>query len=133
MRGVRVALVAALVVAILAYLGVLVTGGGLGRREGFAAVGPNDPVFTLFYMDGCPHCESILPEFKNWAAAGDFVKDGKRVKVRALERVEAGPLLDQKKIDGFPTFILTTADGRDLQYSGQRDVAGYKEFIVRNV
>ena len=132
MRGIRVALAVAVVVAILAYLGLLVSGGGM-RYDGFTGVGPNDPTFTLFYMNGCPHCEDIMPDFSKWAAAGQFLANDKSVKIRKLEREEAGPLLDQKNIKGFPTFVLTTADGRDIEYEGERSSSGYEEFILKNI
>jgi hypothetical protein len=133
MRGVRVALVVAIVVAILLYASILVSGGGLGRRDGFTGVGASDNIFTLFYMDGCPHCEDILPDFNKWAAAGQILANDKPVKIRKLEREEAGPLLDQKGVKGFPTFILTTANGTDIEYSGDRSTSGYEQFILKNV
>lgn len=129
---VRVLLVVAVVVAILLYLSVLKSGGGL-LYDGFTGVGTSQPQFTLFWMKGCPHCESIIDDFNRFAAAGQFVTAGKPVTVRALEQAEAGPLLEQKGVQGFPTFILTTADGRDLEYKGERNVNGYKQFIVQNV
>lgn len=132
MRGIRVALVVGIVVAILAYLSILVSGGGM-RYDGFTGVGPNDPVFTFFYMDGCPHCDTVLPDFNKWAAAGQIMANDKSVKIRKLERKEAGPLLDEKNIQGFPTFILTTADGKDIEYSGERTTSGFEEFIMKNV
>jgi hypothetical protein len=132
MRGIRVALVVAIVVAILAYASILVSGGGM-RRDGFTGVGPNDPTFTLFYMNGCPHCDSIMGDFDKWAAAGQIMSNDKSVKIRKLERQEAGPLLDQKGVEGFPTFILTTADGRDIEYKGGRSAGEYEQFIQKNI
>jgi hypothetical protein len=132
MRGIRVALVVAIVVAILAYASILVSGGGL-RRDGFTGVGPNDPVFTLFYMKGCPHCDDVMDDFDKWAAAGQIMSNDKSVKIRKLERQEAGPLLDQKSVDGFPTFVLTTADGKDIKYEGDRSSGAYEEFILKNI
>ncbi len=136
MAFLKVSLVAVLVVAILAYMAILTSGGGLmGWGEGFqdARVAPNEDTFTLFWMEGCPHCEDIIGDFKRFAAAGQFPANGKRVTIRALERKEAGGLLDTYNVDGFPTLILSTTDGRDLQYSGERTVNGYKEFILKNV
>jgi thiol-disulfide isomerase/thioredoxin len=131
-QNIRIILVVALVVAILAYLAVLTSGGGM-LYEGFASEGAAQPEFTLFWMNGCPHCESIIGDYKKFAAAGQFEANGKKVKIRELEQSEAGPLLNQKGVDGFPTFILTLADGTDVQYTGERTVKGYKEFIVSKV
>ena len=132
MRGIRVGLAVAVVIAILAYVSLLVSGAGM-RYDGFTGVGPADNVFTLFYMNGCPHCESIMDDFDKWAAAGQILANDKPVKIRKLEQAEAGPLLKEKGIEGFPTFVLTTAQGKDIEYQGDRSSGAYEKFILKNV
>ena len=84
MPSLRLILVTSLVIVILAYLGVLVSGGV--RMDGFTSLTPKTNTFTLYYMNGCPHCESILPEYKEFAAAGQFVGNGATTEIRLLEQ-----------------------------------------------
>jgi thiol-disulfide isomerase/thioredoxin len=129
----RVILVSAIAVALLAYLAILVSGGGL-RMDGFADLGQKQNVFTLYYMNGCPHCESILPAYKKFAAAGQVEVNGKKVQIRMLEQGDpaAAPELEARNVTGFPTFILSTVSGDYLEYKGERTVDGIQQFITKN-
>ena len=129
----RTMLVSGVVVAILVYLAILVTG-SRPKIDGFTGLAPNTNTFTLYYMNGCPHCESILPEYKNFVAAGQVVTNGKKTSIRMLEQGDptAAPELAANNIKGFPTFILSTASGENIEYSGDRTVPAMKEFIAKN-
>ena len=85
-------------------------------------------------MDGCPHCESILPEFRKFVASGQVEVNGKKTKIRMLEQSnpEAAPELEANNVKGFPTFVLSTVDGKNIEYSGERTVPAIKEFIGQN-
>jgi hypothetical protein len=85
-------------------------------------------------MNGCPHCESILPAYKDFAAAGQIVTNGKKTKIRMLEQGDpsAAPELEANNVSGFPTFILSTADGKNLEYQGERTISAMKDFISKN-
>jgi hypothetical protein len=110
--NIRVILVTAIVVAVLAYIAILVSGGGL-KMDGFTNMSEKLNEFTLYYMNGCPHCETILPDYKKFAAAGQIETNGKKVKIRMLEQGDpsAAPELEARNVTGFPTFILSTAAG----------------------
>jgi hypothetical protein len=127
----RLILIVSIVVASLMYLAVLHMGGGL-KMDPFEDLGKTAK-FTLYYMNGCPHCEVIKPEFKEFVAAGQFMSNGKPVTIRMLEQSEAGSEIDAKGIQGFPSFWLTTADGKDIEYRGDRSVPQYKSFITANI
>ena len=133
MPSFRIILVATLVVVILGYLSILISGGGL-RLDGFTGLSPKTNTFTLYYMTGCPHCESILPEYKKFAAAGQFVANGKTTEIRLLEQGDpnAAPELEANHVKGFPTFILSTASGETLEYKDDRTVSAIKDFIKAN-
>jgi hypothetical protein len=133
MPSMKIILVVGLVLVILAYLYVLMAGNGL-RMDGFADVGQKANTFTMYYMNGCPHCESILPEYKKFAAAGQFVSNGKKIKIRMLEQGDpnAAPELEANNVKGFPTFVLSTADGKNLEYQGDRTVPAISQFITKN-
>jgi hypothetical protein len=129
----RVLLIVGLVIAIIVYVSVLMSDTTL-KRDGFADVGQKTNVFTLYYMNGCPHCETILPEYKKFAAAGQVMTNGKKTKVRMLEQGDpnAAPELEARNVKGFPTFILNTADGKYIEYQGERSVPAIGQFITQN-
>jgi len=104
------------------------------QTDAFTDVGEKANVFTLYYMNGCPHCESILPEYKKFAAAGQVQVNGKKTKIRMLEQGDpaAAPELEARNVKGFPTFVLGTADGNYLEYQGERSVSAIQQFIGQN-
>jgi len=129
----RIMLVCALVLAIMVYLSVLISGGGL-RMDHFADLGQKQNTFTLYYMNGCPHCETILPEYKSFVAAGQFAGNGTKTTIRMLEQSDpaAAAELEAHKISGFPSFYLTTSNGKDIEYKGDRTISAMKAFITQN-
>jgi hypothetical protein len=131
MTTVAIALVVAIVIATLAYIAILYTGGGLSSMDGFTDTA--GPTFTMYYMNGCPHCEKIKPDFQKFVAAGQTIVNGKPVKVRMLEQGEATSEVKSLGIQGFPSFYLATADGGNVEYTGERNVPAYMDFIKQNV
>ena len=133
MPNVRILLVVAIVLAILSYMYLLVTGRGI-PIDNFADLGEKVNTFTLYYMNGCPHCEEILPAYKTFAAAGQINQGGKKIKIRMLEQGDpaAAPELEANNVKGFPTFILSTVDGKNIEYKGDRTVPAITEFITKN-
>jgi hypothetical protein len=129
----KMILVVGLVLVILAYLSILMAGKSLSI-DSFADVGQKTNTFTLYYMNGCPHCETILPEYKKFAAAGQVVLNGKTTKIRMLEQGDpnAASELEAHNVKGFPTFVLSTADGKNLEYQGDRTVPAISQFITKN-
>jgi len=133
MLNLRIALISGVVIAILVYLAILVTG-SRPQLDGFTGLSPETNSFTLYYMNGCPHCESILPAYKEFAAAGQIVTSGKKTQIRMLEQGDpnAAPELAANNVKGFPTFIMSTASGESIEYSGDRTISAMKEFITKN-
>jgi len=115
------------------YLSVLISGGGL-KKDRFVDLGQKQNTFTLYYMNGCPHCESILPEYRTFMADGQFSSNGKATKIRMLEQGDpaAAPELEAHNVTGFPTFYMTTSTGKDIEYKGDRNVSAIKSFISQN-
>ncbi|NBO70965.1 hypothetical protein EBV26_10850 [bacterium] len=128
----RILLLVAVVLAIMFYLSTLISGGGMQRLENFVGLGETMNTFTLYYMNGCPHCESILPEYRQFVASGQVELNGKKTKIRMLEQgdPEAAPELEANNVKGFPTFVLSTVEGKNIEYKGDRTVAAMKEFIA---
>ena len=129
----RVMLVVGLVLAIVVYVSVLMSD-KLLKPDAFADLGEKTNVFTLYYMNGCPHCESIWPEYKKFAAAGQVMTNGKKTKIRMLEQGDpnAAPELEARSVKGFPTFVLSTVDGKHIEYQGERTVPAIGQFINQN-
>ena len=129
----RLVLVVGIALALIAYISVLMNDRGL-RMDAFTDLGQKTNIFTMYYMNGCPHCESILPEYKNFAAAGQFTLNGKKAQIRMLEQGDpsAAAELEARNVKGFPTFILATSDGKFVEYQGDRSVDAIKEFIGKN-
>jgi hypothetical protein len=44
----------------------------------------------------------------------------------------AAPELEANNIRGFPTFVLATAGGENIEYKGERTVEAMKAFISEN-
>ena len=129
----RLILVVSIVIAIIAYIAVITMDRDL-RMDAFADLGEKTNTFTMYYMNGCPHCESILPDFKKLVAAGQVTLNGKKTQFRMLEQADpaAAPELEARNVKGFPTFYLATADKNFIEYQGDRSASAIKEFIGQN-
>lgn len=99
-------------------------------REGFQndIAGAAD-TFTLYYAEWCPHCKTVKPAFQEWSKNGFVTAAGKNVKVRMVEQSENPEEIASKGIKGFPTFLLSTADGKSVEFQGDRTPDGYLKFL----
>ena len=99
-------------------------------KEGFQndIAGAAD-TFTLYYAEWCPHCKTVKPAFSEWAKNGFVTVAGKNIKVRMVEQSEKPEEIAAKGIKGFPTFLLETADGKTVEFQGDRTPEGYLKFI----
>lgn len=101
-------------------------------NEGFADAATNAAdTFTLYYADWCPHCKTVKPEFDSWAKNGFVSVAGRNVKVEAVEA--SSPKMKGVKVKGYPTFVLLTADGKNVEYQGDRTPAGYMAFLKESL
>ncbi len=93
------------------------------QREGF----DGQKEFVLVHMNGCGHCEKLMPDWK--AAEAENKTD---ISMRAVEMSEGdGPKLCKKhNISGFPTIILLDNKGEKLDdYNGERSKDGILGFL----
>lgn len=99
-------------------------------KEGFQndIAGAAD-TFTLYYAEWCPHCKTIKPAFEEFAKNGFVTAAGKNVKVRMVEQGEKPEEVTAKGIKGFPTFLLETAEGKSVEFQGDRTPAAYLKFL----
>jgi len=134
MPSTKILMVVGLVIAILVFLFTLRS---TGNVQGFSDMGASAPraSFSLYYMNGCPHCETILPQFRTFASSGMVLPSGSTVDIKLLEQgdpaAQAG--INENQIKGFPSFVLKKADGTNVPYEGDRTVEACKAFITKNV
>lgn len=132
MRGKKSFLILAAIVAVL-----LLTL-KFGYLEGFQSGGSASGVdtFTLFYADWCPHCKDVKPVFKSWGAdKGSVQVNGKTVFVKAVESSEpnAKEQMEAAGVKGFPSFMLFKADGKKIEFQGDRSPTGWESWLKQNV
>lgn len=97
-------------------------------KEGFES-GSGADTFTLYYAEWCPHCKVVKPAFQEWAKNGFVTAAGKNVTVRMVEQSEKPDEVASKGIKGFPTFLLETAEGKKVEFQGERTPEEYLKFL----
>ena len=96
-------------------------------RSGFQNVQPKNE-FIMYYAEWCPHCKTSLPEFDK-AASQPLVVNGLPVTFTKYEATKDADAIKGKDIKGFPTFVLTTANGTTAEYKGGRTAPDMLAFI----
>ena len=138
-----------LIVAVLAILGLVVFYGfgiSFGRglqgfqlsfnhgMQGFqSGPAPATNTFTLYYADWCPHCQTVKPEFSELVNRGSIDVAGKKCEIRMIDAAKNPEAAKGKPVKGFPTFLLETTDGKIVEYQGERNTAGWMNFINENL
>ena len=85
--------------------------------------------FILYYADWCPHCKTVVPEFKTLAPNGKVVVGGQEVKVSAYEVSKEPEKHKAANVTGYPTIKFSDADGTTTEYKGARPAAAFLEFL----
>lgn len=102
-------------------------------QEGFADVTEPADVFTLYYADWCPHCQAVKPAFQEFGKNGFVTIAGRNVGVRMVQPEKEPEKAKGKNIKGYPTFMLETADGKSVEYQGDRTPEGYLKFLMEQL
>ncbi len=114
-------------VIVLAIVAGLYFSGKLNLKSGFQ--GGKDQ-FTMYYAEWCPHCKTAKPEFEKLVGQSPMKIGDKSITMRMLEQgQDAAGEMKQKKVSGFPTFLLETADGNTIEYKGERTTEGFLKFL----
>ena len=124
-------LIAGAVIVLLALLGTIQVGASTESFvPGFGTAGaPPVGKFTMYYADWCPHCQSVKPDFKEFAKAGVVTVNGRNVAVTMVEESEKEKMAG-KPIKGFPTFLFESASGDTVEYSGPRTRDSWMDFLA---
>tara|TARA_B110001452_G_scaffold95986_1_gene79359 strand:+ start:192 stop:608 length:417 start_codon:yes stop_codon:yes gene_type:complete len=87
--------------------------------EGFGS--PQELVY--FHMDGCGHCKNFSPIWDQFASGYNG-----NLKIRKVERAEAGNELEKYQIQGFPSILLLDGQGGKKEFSGDRNMQNLEAF-----
>ena len=88
----------------------------------------------LFYVDWCPHCKTAKPEWNELKEE----YDGKNINGYTIvfeeyncttESPEIGDLIQQYKIDGYPTIKLVK-DGQVIEYDAKPTKSTLEQFLT---
>jgi thiol-disulfide isomerase/thioredoxin len=127
-----------LIFAVLSLLGLLTMYGlgitvNRGLLQGFQDGAPAMNTFTMYYADWCGHCKTAKPEFSEFAKQGILTIGNEKCKIRLISPEKEPEAAKGKNIKGFPSFLLETVDGKTVEYSGERNTAGYMSFLNANL
>jgi thiol-disulfide isomerase/thioredoxin len=125
-------------IAVIGIMGLLLMYGlgisfNRGLIQGFQSGAPDGTTFTMYYADWCGHCQTAKPEFSEFAKQGVLKIGGQDCKIRMISPEKEPEAAAGKQIKGFPSFLLETADGKTVEYSGERNTAGYMAFLKANL
>lgn len=92
------------------------------------------PKLIFVYATWCPHCKDILPEIQDLEKKSPLKVGKKEVVVELIESEETTKINGLgRKINGFPTFLLQTADGTLQEYQGERTRDAIVSFIANSI
>ena len=89
-----------------------------------------NPVFTMFGVDWCPHCVAAKPKFESLGSTVTI--DG-----QAIDLVYVNPEEDKQatvgyELSGYPTFYLTKGSQK-IKYQGPRTAEGFQAFLKKEL
>lgn len=95
-------------------------------------ISPQENKFTMFYIDNCKYCKEAKPEFAKLMENGDKISiNGKEVKLELVDGNDEtnNELLEKFDIGGYPTFVLSTGEGRHTKFIGARTESLFQQFL----
>lgn len=107
-------------------------GESLNRVNSKLNPGNDEVVMVLFFVDWCPHCTSVKPEWAKLQALNNTKINGKNVRVEACNcegsEVEKENARDNN-VEGYPSIKLIT-NSQPIDYNGKRTMESMKAFIT---
>jgi thiol-disulfide isomerase/thioredoxin len=88
-------------------------------------------VLKLFYADWCGHCQRFKPVFENQLPTA-IKQSGLNCKLQAVNADKSPEMVNKYKVQGFPTLILEGADGKTVEYMGDRSAGDIVNFVASN-
>ena len=92
-------------------------------REGF----DGQKTLLLCHMNGCGHCDQLMPEWDS------FARENKTdVLTKKVEANEDSSLMKKHEVEGFPTILLLGSNGEKLDtYDGDRTKDGLLSYLEK--
>jgi len=97
--------------------------------EMFAGSSEN-PTFTMFGVDWCPHCVSARPKFESLGSTVTI--DGQAIDLVYVNPEEDKPATVGYELSGYPTFYLTKGSQK-IKYQGARTAEGFQAFLKKEI
>ena len=91
-----------------------------GNLENFE----NPKELIYYHMNGCGHCKKFTPEWEKFVQGYNG-----SLKLKKIERADAGDDLEKYQIQGFPTILLLDGKGNKKEFDGDRTVSGLEQFV----
>jgi hypothetical protein len=89
-----------------------------------------NPTFTMFGVDWCPHCVSARPKFES---LGSIVTiDGQQINLRYVNPEEDKAGAAGYELAGYPTFYLDKG-AQKIKYQGPRTAEGFQAFLKKEL
>ena len=89
--------------------------------------GNKKDIFILYYVDWCPHCKIIKPEWNKLEK-----ENLDNVIIKKVNCEENENIVKEKNIEGFPTIQLEKANGNIIPYDDNRDFESFINFLNNN-
>ncbi|XP_064652886.1 thioredoxin domain-containing protein 5-like [Lineus longissimus] len=83
--------------------------------------------FIKFYVDWCGHCKALAPIFEELGKA--FQVSGSSVKIAEINCEDNANICEKFKVQGYPTIMLFRNGAQIDEYSGQRTLNGFTEYL----
>lgn len=91
----------------------------------------NEVIMVLFYVDWCPHCKSVKPEWEKLMKLNNTKVNGKNIKIQAANAegsdVEKEAARDNN-VEGYPTIKLIS-QSEVVDYNGARNTNEMTKFV----
>tara|TARA_Y100000389_G_scaffold39622_1_gene34070 strand:+ start:239 stop:697 length:459 start_codon:yes stop_codon:yes gene_type:complete len=87
--------------------------------------GSKGVTFTLYYVEWCPHCKVVKPEWKKLENDPDL----EHITIVKINCEENESVVQEKNIEGFPTILLNN-NGKEEAYNGNREYADFKNYLL---
>tara|TARA_B110000902_G_scaffold255297_1_gene320459 strand:- start:503 stop:970 length:468 start_codon:yes stop_codon:yes gene_type:complete len=88
--------------------------------------GNRETTFILYYVEWCPHCQIVKPEWEKLENDKELKKNINIIKINCEENED---VVKEKNIEGFPT-ILLTHNGKEIGYNGAREYSDFKQYLL---
>ena len=88
--------------------------------------GSNDVTFTLYYVEWCPHCKVVKPEWEKLENDPEL----KHITIIKIDCEKNEEVVQEKNIEGFPTILLNN-NGKEEAYNGDREYADFKNYLLK--